>query len=79
MIYPNLIAELARNGLTKRSLATIWGVREATAYDKVNGKTPITINEILLVRDKLCPDKTIDYLISKDGDYFATVKNGNHF
>lgn len=67
-MYPNFEAELSRNGMYKRDLASIWNVREATVYDKMSGKTPITVNEILIARNKLCPDKTIDYLIETRGE-----------
>lgn len=66
-MYPNFNAELARNGFSKRVLAEVWNVREATVYDKLNGKSPITVSEILLARNQLFPGKTIDYLIEGKG------------
>ncbi|MER1998407.1 MAG: XRE family transcriptional regulator [Lysinibacillus sp.] len=67
-MYPNFNAELARNGFSKRVLADVWGCREATVYDKLNGKSPITVSEILLARNKLFPNVSIDYLVAQEGE-----------
>lgn len=67
-MYPNFNAELARNGFSKRILADIWKCREATVYDKLNGKSPITVSEILIARNQLFPDVSLDYLVSQEGE-----------
>lgn len=67
-MYPNFEAELARCGHPKRILAEIWDCREATVYDKLNGKAPITIIEILSARNQLFPNVTIDYLVAREGE-----------
>lgn len=44
-LYPNLDAELARLGLSKKSLADVIKKRPHTLYDKLNGKTALTLDE----------------------------------
>lgn len=74
MVYPNIENELANVGKKKRDLAEIWNVRKATVYDKLNGKSPIMVEEILILRDSLFPHLTIDYLLEKSGECYATNK-----
>lgn len=55
-MYPNLNAELARLGITKKDLATRMQKRYSTVLDKLNGKSQITYEEC----------KTIKFLINSD-------------
>mgnify|MGYP001499107902 CR=1 FL=1 len=64
--YPNLEAEMARQGLRRKDLAEVLDVRTATIYDKLNGKFPFTLNEAMRIRDSLFPNLTIDYLFSSE-------------
>ena len=41
-MYPNLEAELARKGWSKKKLSEILGKRYYTVIDKLNGKYPLT-------------------------------------
>lgn len=71
-MYPNMNAELARKGITPKSLAKIWGVSEASVYLKLKGKSPIKLKEIMQVKEICCPDKTIDYLVEVRSEKYAT-------
>lgn len=73
MSYPNFNAELAKHGHAKRILASIWKCREATVYDKLNGKAPMTVDELLLARNELFPKTSLDYLLAKEGEELCRV------
>lgn len=61
-MYPNLNAELARRGWTKKVLSEKLDVRYATIVDKLNGKYPLTLNECKEIKDKLDTKMSIDEL-----------------
>lgn len=61
-MYPNLNAELARKGWSKKMLAEKLGARYATILDKLNGKYPLTLNECKDVQEALQTDMPIDEL-----------------
>ena len=46
-MYPNLEAELARKGWSKKKLSEILGKRYYTVIDKLNGKYPLTLMDVL--------------------------------
>ena len=64
-MYPNLEAELARNNIHKKEIADIWDCRIATVYDKLNGKSKLTLNEALSLKKELFPEMEIEYLFEK--------------
>lgn len=60
--YSNLEAEMARKGLLKKDIAETLGVRTATVYDKLKGKHPFTLDEVLKIKNKYFPEFTLEYL-----------------
>lgn len=65
-MYSNLKAELTRKGVTVKSVAQIWGVHENTAYNKIKGVSPITIEEAFKLKAELFPDFEFSYLFAKE-------------
>ena len=65
-MYSNLKAELTRKGITVKSVAQIWGVHENTAHNKINGVSPITIEEAFKLKAELFPDFEFTYLFAKE-------------
>lgn len=62
-MYRNLEAEMARHSITKKAMAEVLGVkRYPTLVDKLNGKTPLKIEEAMKIRDTFFPRHTLDYL-----------------
>ncbi len=61
-MYPNLNAELARKGWTKKVLAIKINKRYATLIDKLNGKTDITYQECLAIKSALGTDLSVETL-----------------
>lgn len=64
--YINLEAEMARKGLAKKDIAKTLGVRAATVYDKLKGKYPFTLDEVLKIKNKHFPEFTLEYLFYRE-------------
>lgn len=63
LLYPNLLAEIARHGDTYSSLAVLLNTSVSAVARRLNGTVEWSKSEI----DTLCDhyDKTYDYLFSK--------------
>lgn len=69
--YPNLEAEMARLGIKRKNFADLLNVRAATVYDKLNGKYPFTLDEVVAIKQKFFPDLSIDYLFAQQATVVA--------
>lgn len=71
LLYPNIHAELARNGLTVAMLADFMGMTTQNIYNKLNGKTAINQKDIKTIQEffrvKGGGTFTLDYLF-KSGE-----------
>ena len=73
-LYPNLMAELARAGISLTKLAALMGMTRNNLYNKVNGLTNFTLKDITLIQEILRAnenggDFSLDYLFAKsDGE-----------
>lgn len=61
-MYKNLEAEMTRIGITKLNIAKELNYCYATLINKFAGKTDWHRNEMLSIRNKYFPDKSIEYL-----------------
>ena len=66
MRYPNIEAERARIGITKRELSNHIGVTPKTLANWQDGKTPIPTSALIAMRKLF--NCTIDYLLGLDVD-----------
>lgn len=64
-MYPNLDAEMARKGLKRKDLAWMFKDRVATVSDKLNGKSPILIDEAIKIQQTYFPSLSLEYLFKK--------------
>lgn len=64
--FPNLEAEMARMGIQKKDVAEKLGVRAATISDKMNGKFPFTLDEVVTIKKSFFPNLTLEYLFSNE-------------
>lgn len=64
-MYRNLEAELARKAIKKKELAELLDVRQATIYDKINGKFPFTLDEAVAIRNNFFEEMNVEYLFKK--------------
>lgn len=67
-MYRNLYAEMVRQGITRKQIAIFLGVRDATIYDKLNGKYDFRLGEAFKIQHAFFPNLTIEYLFEKRSD-----------
>lgn len=60
----NLLAEMARHGISQKDIYEALGIGQRTLYDKIYGRTDFTWNEVLTIHDKFFPDLDIQYLFA---------------
>ena len=64
MLYPNIRAEMGRNHLTIKQLASRLGLSTNTVSFKLNGKREFTLSEIERLANMF--DCSLDYLVGHD-------------
>lgn len=64
MAYPNLAAEMARNGVTEKDLAQEIGKSTDTIRNWMRGKGDFPVCKALVIQKKFFPQTTISYLFS---------------
>lgn len=60
----NLKRALDGKGITMRAFASVLGVSEKTAWNKINEETAFTYPEVLKTKKDLLPEYDADYLFS---------------
>ena len=70
-MYPNLDAEMVRRGLRRKDLAPVFKNRIPTVSDKLNGKSPILLDEALAVKDKYFPDLSLEFLFYRSEQHLS--------
>lgn len=66
-IYPNLIAEMARAGLTAEQLAQGININPSTMSAKLNNEGRMKLKEAAEIRRIFFPGMEIDYLFRTEG------------
>jgi DNA-binding XRE family transcriptional regulator len=64
-LYPNLEAEMVRNGVTKADLARCLNVRYATVIDKMKGRSPFRLDEALKIKRRFFPHCDFESLFER--------------
>lgn len=67
MLYPNLEAEMKRNGVKVKDLAEVLKLDESGAYKILKGTRSLSIFRAREIRDNLFPGVSLEYLF----DYAA--------
>lgn len=62
MAYRNLIAEMARNGISDSKIAEVAMVTPRTVYNWRVGKSEPSLSQCWSIKRQLFPDFTLDYL-----------------
>ena len=65
MIDPNLSAEMARKGITQAELADKVGRTRATMSLKLNGNSPINLDEARAIKDALQTNLALETLFDQ--------------
>ena len=61
-MFPNLTAEMARNNLSIKSMATILNMNYDTLRNKLCSKSEFTRAEMFAIKKAFFPDFSIEYL-----------------
>lgn len=69
----NLKAEMARQKITGQEIALFLKVREATIYDKINGKYDFKFTEALAIKRQFFPNCSLEYLFEREKDVDQAV------
>ena len=64
-MYLNVKAELARKSMTVIELSKISGIRYQSLTDKINGKSPLTLDEAKRIKTALGVDMSLEELFEK--------------
>mgnify|MGYP001579135663 CR=1 FL=1 len=71
-MFANLNAEMARHDVLHKDVMELLKGSRKTAWNKMNGRSGLTWNEMKAIRDKYFPKMTIDYLffeeVTADGE-----------
>lgn len=65
-MYKNLVAEMAREGITKKDIAKFLDQRYPTVVDKTNGKASFRLDEAMRIKREFFPTKSVEYLFEKE-------------
>lgn len=65
IVFPNLIAEIAKRGIKKTSIAERIGVSTRTLYSKLSGETSFSWEEVCKIRDCFFPDMDQETLFKR--------------
>lgn len=63
-MYPNLEAEMARTKMTRGALALKLGITATTLSLKLNGKSPLSLDESKSIKEIIGTDAPLDYLFA---------------
>lgn len=66
MGYPNLKAEIARSNVGIKDIMEVTGKSRPGVSNNLNGRGKFSVDEAILIRNKLFPRLTIDYLFSSE-------------
>ena len=66
-MFKNLEVLLENKGLSYKDYATFLSIAEKTVYNKLNGKTEFTLNEVTKTADYLFPEYKVDYIFKRNG------------
>lgn len=64
-MYRNLVAEMARHGVTKVKIADVLGIHYNTILEKMNGNQNFTLREAACIRKEFFPDLDFEYLFAE--------------
>lgn len=62
MDYRNLLAEMARNGISRKQVGEVVDLCQDSISSRFNGKTDFKVGELAKIRDTFFPELSLDYL-----------------
>lgn len=64
----NLKKTLSNKGISIKAYASVLGISEKSAWNKLNGETEFTISEALKTKKELLPEYDLEYLFGDSGE-----------
>lgn len=64
----NLIAEMARNGISRKQVGEVLGLCQDSISHRFNGKADFKVGELAKIRDTFFPELSLDYLAGLSDD-----------
>jgi transcriptional regulator with XRE-family HTH domain len=65
IVFSNLRAEMARKGITIQRIADALDVNRDTAARKLSRRSPITLSDASIIRNRLFPGLSLHYLFQE--------------
>lgn len=65
-LFPNLQAEMARNGIVVSNIAKVIHKTDKSARSKINGMGEFSLGEVVSIRDQLFPGMKLDFLFERE-------------
>ena len=60
--YPTLVGEMAKRRIKKKDICELLGISQKTLWNKIEGRSEFTLEEVKLVRKTYFDDMTIEEL-----------------
>ena len=64
-MFKNLMAEMARNNMTRKDICKLAGCAQSTLRSKMTGETEFTLNEMKRIQSAMNGELTLDYLFER--------------
>ncbi|MBQ9785088.1 MAG: helix-turn-helix domain-containing protein [Clostridia bacterium] len=65
-LYPNLEAEMTRNGVTQKDIASLLGKTPETICNWMNGRSgDFPVGAVMQVKREFFPNQSIEYLFAE--------------
>lgn len=65
VVYPELVAEIAKRGIKKKDIAKCVEISDKAFCNKLQGKTSFTWDEVSKIRDTFFPETPKDQLFKR--------------
>lgn len=78
-MFYNLNAEMGRAKLTIKKLSEISGINYESLKLKLRGVTEFKLCEMVAIKKRVFPDKTLDYLFATDSDKKESAQKDSRY
>lgn len=65
-MFPNLRAEMARNGINATDIARVIRKTDKSVRNKLNGMGEFSLDEVVNIRNTLFPGIALDFLFKRE-------------
>lgn len=76
VLYPNLVAAMAVNEVTQKSVAKMLGISETAMKKRMNGRTQFKLREAEKIQLTYFPDIPLSQLFAMSGETEKAISEG---